>query len=235
MRAAESSPSRPSVERIGHRGAPREFPENTLPSFQRAFELGADGVELDVHLTVDGTPVVHHDPEVTIQVRPRRIIRPIATMSWKELSGVEISPGITIPTLEQVLELARDRGTVYVELKGSGVEERSLDVIRAAHARCAVHSFDHQAVKRATRRAPEIPRGLLFDSYPRDVVREMHDASARDVWPQWQLIDKRLVDQVHAAGGRVIAWTVNTTDDAEQLVRLDVDGLCGDDITQFPQ
>src|SRR5689334_3790399 len=107
MRAAEPSPSRPCVERIGHRGAPREFPENTLPSFQRAFELGADGVELDVHLTVDGTPVVHHDPEVTVQVRPRRITRPIATMSWKELSRVEISPGITIPTLEQVLELAR--------------------------------------------------------------------------------------------------------------------------------
>lgn len=235
MSAAESSPSRPRVERIGHRGAPRDFPENTLPSFQRAFELGADGVELDVHLTVDGTPVVHHDPDVTIQLEPRRVTRPIATMSWRELSRVEMSPGIRIPSLEEVLDLARDRGTVYVELKGKGVEDRALAVVRASGAHCAVHSFDHEAVRRAARISPDLPRGVLFDAYPRDIARTMRDASARDVWPQWELIDERLVDRVHAAGGRVIAWTVNTTDAAERLVRLEVDGLCGDDLTRLPK
>lgn len=233
--ARESSPSRPGIERIGHRGAPREFPENTLPSFQRAFELGADAIELDVHLTVDGTAVVHHDPDVTIQANPRRVTRPIATMTWKELSRVELSPHITVPSLQQVLELARDLGTVYVELKGRSVEERAIAVIRATGARCAVHSFDHDAVKRAARLSPEVPRGVLFDRYPRDVVRSMREASARDVWPQWELIDAQLVERVHAAGGRVIAWTVNSASAAGQLLGLGVDGLCGDDLRLLPK
>ena len=233
-RATDTSSSRPHIERIGHRGAPREILENTLPSFERAFDLGADAIELDVHLTVDGTPVVHHDPEVPIQSRPRRVTRPIATMTWRELSRIEISPGLVTPSLEQVLALARDRGVVYVELKGNGVEERALAAIRASGANCAVHSFDHQAVKRAGRLAPETPRGVLFDEYPSDVIRSMREASARDVWPQWELIDAPLVARVHDAGGRVIAWTVNTTAAAEQLLALGVDGLCGDDLRLLP-
>lgn len=170
-----------------------------------------------------------------IQLEPRRVTRPIATMSWRELSRIEISPGITIPTLEQVLDLAGDRGAVYVELKGKGVEERALAMVRASGAHCAVHSFDHDAVRRAARISPDVPRGVLFDTYPRDVARTMREASARDVWPQWELIDEQLVDRVHAAGGRVIAWTVNTTDTAEQLIQLEVDGLCGDDLTRLPK
>jgi glycerophosphoryl diester phosphodiesterase len=233
--ATGASSSRPRIERIGHRGAPREITENTLPSFERAFDLGADGVELDVHLTADGTAVVHHDPDVPIQTRPRSVTRPIARMTWKELSRVEISPGLTIPTLEAVLALARDRGTVYVELKGKGVEQRALAVIRGSGARCAVHSFDHEAVKRSARLAPEIPRGVLFDEYPRDVVGSMRDASARDVWPHWQLIDRTLVEQVHNAGGRVIAWTVNAATAARELQDLGVDALCGDDLRLLEQ
>ena len=229
-RDTDPSSSRPPFERIGHRGSPREILENTLPSFERAFDLGADAIELDVHLTADGTPVVHHDPDVPIQMQPRRVTRPISTMTWRELSRILISPGFTVPSLEQVLAIARDRGTVYVELKGKGVEERALAVIRASGAHCAVHSFDHEAVKRAARLAPQIQRGVLFDDYPSDVVGSMRDASARDVWPEWRLIDRALVERVHNAGGRVIAWTVNTRPEAQALAGLGVDGLCGDDV-----
>lgn len=135
-----------------------------------------------------------------------------------------------MPTLEQVLKLVDGRATVYVELKGKDVESASLATIRASRTRCAVHSFDHLAIARAATLAPEIRRGILFDAYPVDVVRSMRDASALDVWPQWELIDQPLVDRVHEAGGRVIAWTVNSRAAAEQLVALGVDGLCGDDV-----
>jgi glycerophosphoryl diester phosphodiesterase len=62
----------------------------------------------------------------------------------------------------------------------------------------------------------------------------MRSASALDVWPQWELIDQPLVERVHDAGGRVIAWTVNSTADAERLIALGVDGLCGDDVRLLP-
>ena len=219
--------SRRTVERIGHRGAPREFPENTLPSFERAIELGADAIELDVHVTADGVPIVHHDPAT-------RANRLLAEMTWWEAAHVELAPGIFIPSLEQVLATVAQRATVYIELKGRGAEQLSIDVIRRSGARCAVHSFDHDAIARASRIAPQLRSGILFDEYPANVVQSMRDTSALDVWPQWELIDERLVRAVHYAGGRIIAWTVNSQSAATTLIALGVDGLCGDDVRILP-
>jgi glycerophosphoryl diester phosphodiesterase len=151
-------------------------------------------------------------------------------MPWSALSRVELAHGVFIPSLEQVLDLAGSLATVYVELKGEAVEERAIEVIAASNARCAVHSFDHAVVARAARLAPALRRGILFEEYPRDVDASMREASALDVWPQWKLIDEQLVERVHHAGGRVIAWTVNTTTAALNLARLGADALCGDDV-----
>jgi len=219
------------VQRIGHRGAPREFPENSLPAFARAIELGADAVELDVHVSADGIPVVHHDPDVA---SPRgRAKNPLASMTGDDIARVELAPGVFVPSLEQVLALAANKATVYVELKGRHVEESAIAAIRRSVAWCAVHSFDHNTIVRAAEIAPELRRGILFDAYPVDVGRSMRKASALDVWPQWELIDRPLVERVHGEGGRVIAWTVNTVESAERLVALGVDGLCGDDVRLF--
>jgi glycerophosphoryl diester phosphodiesterase len=154
-------------------------------------------------------------------------------MTWREASRHSLAPGVFVPTLEQVLKLVDGRATVYVELKGKDVEDAALATIRSSRARCAVHSFDHLAIARAARIAPEVRRGILFDAYPVDVARSMRDAAALDVWPQWELIDAMLVQRVHEAGGRVIAWTVNSEPAAKQLVELGVDGLCGDDVRLF--
>ena len=215
----------PGIELIGHRGAPREFPENSLPAFQRAFERGAAGVELDVHVTLDGVVVVRHDPTL-----PRRGRRAISEVRWEDVSAIELASGIGIPRLDQVLVVVPVGRTAYVELKGAGVERAAIDVIRAGSAQCAVHSFDHDMVARAAELAPEIPRGLLFERYPEDVIGAMRRTGARDVWPQWKLIDAPLVDAVHAEGGRVIAWTVNSKVAGDALATLGVDGLCGDDV-----
>lgn len=220
------------AERIGHRGAKREFPENTLPAFRRAFERGADAVELDVHATADGVVVVHHDP--SLHSLSGALIE-IAASEWNEMRGVEFAPGIGIPTLAEVLDATPADATVYVEIKGAGIEQLVADVIGKSRARCAVHSFDHEAIVRMREIAPDIPRGILYDVIDADVAAEMQRTGARDVWPNWKLIDPALVTAVHAAGGRVIAWTVNETAVGERLVTLGVDGLCGDDVRLFDE
>ena len=91
-------------------------------------------------------------------------------------------------------------------------------------------ALDHAAVERVSRLAPEIPRGLLFDSYTIDPAGAMRATGARDVWPHWSLIDSRLVERVHDVGGRVIAWTVNDGRDASALLEIGVDAICTDDI-----
>lgn len=226
-------PRRPAAERIAHRGAPREFRENTLPAFERALERGADAIELDVHSTSDGMVVVHHDRVLSRTVDDVLLGRPIDTVPWSELQGVELVPGITIPSLSQVLDLVGGRAAVYVEIKGEGIEALVIDAIRGGDARCAIHSFDHAMIARARRIAPELRRGILFEERPPDIDALMDDTGALDVWPHWPLADASLVDRVHARGGRVLAWTVNSRDVAEQLVTVGVDGLCSDDLRLF--
>jgi glycerophosphoryl diester phosphodiesterase len=226
---AQHSLARPA--RVAHRGAPREHPENTLPSFARALELGADAIELDVHATRDGVVVVHHDPVPRATSPDRRLARrAIAELTLDQLRTFNVASGVGIPTLAEVLALVGDAALVYVELKGANVEPAAIDVIRSHRTRCAVHSFDHAAVTRARLLAPEIRRGVLFSRRPVNPVQVMQAAGALDVWPEWPLIDAALVNSVHAVGGSVIAWTVNDVAVAGHLSSVGVDGICTDDL-----
>lgn len=217
----------PPVEIIGHRGSPRRFRENTLPSFAQAFAEGADAVELDVHGTADGTVVVHHDAVTNARPGDSGEAVTISATPIETLRAVRVG-GEAIPTLEEVFTLVPVAATVYVEVKGRGIEHAVVAAIRASGRPCAVHSFDHRIPKRVRDLAPEIPVGILQTSYPVDPVRPMRDAAARDLWQHWESIDEPLVETVHANGGRVIAWTVNDVDVARRLIGRGVDGICTD-------
>ena len=216
---------------IGHRGAPRERPENTLPSFLRALELQADGIELDVHCTIDRVVVVHHD-EIPRATPPsgRLAGKRIDALTFDELQGFSVRGLALISTLAEALAVIKGRAEVFVELKGAGVEREVIVVIRASIApeRCAVHSFDHAQVARARALAPEIRGGILFDRPVADPVSAMRASDALDVWPSREHVTQALVREVHDAGGRVIAWTVNDAPQAQALAAIGVDGLCTD-------
>jgi glycerophosphoryl diester phosphodiesterase len=219
-----------SPELIGHRGAPRERPENTLASFLRALDLGADAVELDVHATRDGVVVVHHDfvPHGVSSVAALQG-RPIAELTAAEVATFHLS-GEPIPTLSDVLEAIGTRATVYVEIKGRAIERSVLATIARASSAGSipVHSFDHRAVARARAIEPAIASGILLVSYLVEPERALRAAGARDYWQEWSMIDEDLVRAVHAANGRVIAWTVNEAEDARRLASMGVDGICTD-------
>ena len=212
-------------EIIGHRGAPRERVENTLPAFAAALAQGADAVELDVHATSDGTVVVHHDFVPRTVDRGRR---PIAAIASAELRDLRFEDGSSIPTLDEVLELLGKRATAYVELKGRGIEAEVLAVLARHETPAAVHSFDHRAVLRAGGARPGLARGVLLSSYVVDAPAVLRAAGARDLWQEWEWIDQPLVDAVHDAGGRVIAWTANAPDAVRTLAAMGVDALCTD-------
>jgi glycerophosphoryl diester phosphodiesterase len=215
------------VEIIGHRGAPREYRENTLPSFRRAFEVGANAVELDVHGTSDGVVVVHHDAATNSRPGESGTVAVIAESSLPMLSGVAVGTD-TIPTLEELLRIVPTHGTVYVEVKAPRIEAQVIADIRASGRTCAVHSFDHRVARRVHDLAADIPVGVLQTSCPVDPLRVMHDAGARDLWQHWELLDEALVELVHADGRRIIAWTVNDPSVARRLVGWGVDGICTD-------
>ena len=222
---------RPSI--IAHRGASREFRENTLPAFKRAIELGAEGIELDVHATSDGVVVVHHDPSIPVACAGGAIeARAITELTIRELYSCSRNEEERVPSLDEVLSLVDGRADVYVELKGAAVERAVIDAIRRSSAphRCAIHSFDHVAVLRSRRAAPMIPGGILLSSRLADPAGALKVADARDYWILWPWADADLVHSIHSAGGRVIAWTPPDEGSFRALAELGVDGICADDV-----
>lgn len=191
-------------ELIAHRGASRERPENTLPAFERAVELGADAVEFDLHLHADGVIRVHHD-------------------------ALPVPPDA--PTLEEVLTFLAAGGRVaYCELKGPGTAPGAVLAIQRSGVTGAVHAFDHRQIAEARTLAPGIPRGVLEASYPVHPLAALEAVGGRDLWRHRDYIDAPLVRAAHEVGARVIAWTVNETAEIERLAALGVDALCTDDI-----
>jgi glycerophosphoryl diester phosphodiesterase len=217
-----------AIERIAHRGARVELPENTLAAFGRAFERGANAIELDVHATRDGVVVVHHDPDVALPVSTAR--RAIAEMTWQELDATRQLTGVSVPTLAEVLAMVPPNAMVYVEIKGAGIERLVADVIGRSAAHCAVHSFDHATIERFKQIAPDVPRGLLFEGNAAQLDVEVQRIGAHEVWPHYSLVDADLVARVRALGARTIVWTVNDAAEARRLAGLGVDGICTDDV-----
>lgn len=196
---------------------PRLSRENTLTSFALALEAGADGIELDVHVSADGVVVVQHDPVLT---SPRV---PLA-----ELTAEELAPH-GVATLDEVCMLVGRRAALYVEAKAAHSAAAIVECLTAHDVRAAVHSFDHRVVDGVRALAPMIPVGLLI-SEEADVAALIRAHAARDLWPAVHLVDAKLVETAHAVGSRVIAWTANDVADARRLQLLGVDGLCTDDV-----
>ena len=182
---------------IAHRGASWDLPENTLPAFERAIELGADFVELDVHARRDGELVVVHDP-------PRATASP--------------------PTLEQVLDLARGRVGVMVELK-TPYRYRQHDVVRRTlkllDDEAVVVCFEAGAIATVRALRPELRTIQHVAFVP------MRLAAARGCWAVG-LENGRATARALARAQRLgLATTVYTVNDAERMRALAELGTTG--------
>src|SRR5215469_16982173 len=138
---------------VGHRGAMGHSPENTMASFERGLELGADWIELDVHLSRDGALIVIHDETLERTTNGHGLVR---DHSLAELKQLDAGDGERIPTLDEVLDWAKQRNTVIdIEIKNAplyyeGVEQAVVDVLLRHDMveQVIVISFDHAAVQR---------------------------------------------------------------------------------------
>lgn len=214
-------------EIIAHRGASRERPENTLSAFRRAVELGATAVELDLHRTLDGPIVVHHD--FAVKDEASGMLLPIAELTASAVAGHRVR-GEPIPLLEDVLDALGTDVTFYCELKGADTTAGTLNAIQSAGANAAVHSFDHRLIADALVFAPDVPRGVLEISYPVDPLHALLQVKGRDLWRQKDFVDEPLIRAAHAAGARVVAWTVNDAAQMRRFAEWGIDAICTDDV-----
>jgi glycerophosphoryl diester phosphodiesterase len=217
----DPGPRKPAV--LAHRGASGYELENSLAAFRRARELGADGVELDVHATRDGVLLVHHDLELPGA-------GPIPALTASEAARIRLPNGEPVPTLAQALDTLGDL-QVWVEVKTLPASDDEVLLRTLAQGPCpagyAVHSFDHRIVARLGARSETLRRGALSASYLLAPLFALTCAGADTLWQEAHLIDAALVALLHGSGRRIIAWTVNDDQEARRLACLGVDGLCG--------
>jgi glycerophosphoryl diester phosphodiesterase len=227
---------------LGHRGARAHSPENTLAAFERAMDDGADGVELDVRTSADGTVVVLHDADLA-RVTGARDLRAAARLTAAELAAVELDGGARVPTLAEVLTWAGARGALLnVELKHDvpdrGALARETARLLRAHPRAApnviVSSFEPRLLAWMAMLAREVPRALLVHAGQRLAWTRATPLAARAlgcvaVHPQHTLCSPAIVHALRGAGFVLNTWTVNDAREARELSALRVDGIITDD------
>ena len=231
----------PKTYIYAHRGASGYAPENTLEAFALAAEMGADGVELDVHLTRDGRVVVIHDSTID---RTSNGQGAVLDYTYEELLAFDFGykfygerRGIRIPTLDQVYELLAPLGLVVnVEIKA-----KSADVVAACERiataygmsdRVIYSSFDHLQIARVLELNPSAFVAPLYSFNmikPWDYCANMKALASHPHMGQLTLFPE-YVETCHSMGIRVHPWTANKEEDIALLLKLSADGI----ITNYP-
>ncbi len=227
---------------FAHRGAKRIAPENTLPAFAAALEMGVDGIELDVHLSRDGRLVVIHDETLDATTNGHG---PVSALTAAELAaldaGSHFDPAfapVGVPTLDEVMDLVDDRCVVNIEVKtadplGGAAVEPLLDFLRMRQLfdQVIVSSFNPVSLIRLRSLESRVRLGLLhFQPLPDDLsTRFMSGLIGPDaLHPHHALVDDAYMVWARAHGCPVNTWTVNDVADAQRLAGLGVAAIMSD-------
>jgi glycerophosphoryl diester phosphodiesterase len=231
------SPEAPLL--IGHRGARRYAPENTIAAFDLALAHGCDGIEFDVRLTADGRAVVCHDPRISrldvasSNYEKLALLRRVTAMpvlhAAHDGAGTAVQMASVLPCLEDVVERYAASAFLYIELKVPGIERAVLDMLRAHPPKrgYVVASFLPEVIHNMHALDESIPLGLIGDS-----ARELSlwkELPVQIVMPHHSLVSQELVDTLHFARKQVMVWTVNSERQMRAMAHMGVDGIVSDD------
>lgn len=218
-----------------HRGASCCAPENTMTAFASAVESGCDGIELDIHLTRDGIPVVIHDE--TLQ-RTTDSCGPVAARTWQQLRQLDAGSwfaaefaGESIPSLEEVLQAFGGRLRLNLEIKEFRAGMAVLELLgHYPSAQIVVSSFNDDLLQRLRSTNAQLPIAVLFDSGNwRQAVQIAQGLSACAFHPAVNLVTRPMIAACVHAGLPVSVWTVDRACVARSLVRAGISGLFTND------
>lgn len=211
------------IKVLGHRGAPAYEPENTLASFKKAIELGVDQIELDLRFSKDSKLVVIHDEKLDRTTNGKGLVR---EFTLAELKKLDAGKGEKIPTLQEVIDLIRDKGIfLQIELKESNMQRHLLDLIQKNNLeeRVMVISFLHEELRKIKELNPNIKTGILIGQKSIDPLERLRQVRADAVSMRHTLVNKRLVERLHQNNIELTVWVVNEPRDVRRAINLGVD------------
>jgi len=215
-------------EIVGHRGAPGKAPENTLLSFERAIGIGVDWIELDVRMSRDGVLVVIHDETVDRTTDGKG---KVSDMSFDELKKLDAGAGQRIPSLQQAIDLARDRVRMDIEIKEKGIEEGVVNTIveNGIERQCMVSSFSYGSIKRAKELYPALMTAAIMDRMPVDEERcfnALLDFDTRILMLSKKIAVKPFIGEARRRGFAIGIWNADTAAEIEGFAAMSPEYLC---------
>ncbi|MCI4442214.1 MAG: hypothetical protein JHC39_01805 [Lentimicrobium sp.] len=222
------------MKKIGHRGASGYEPENTLISFEKAIDLNADGIELDVHLSSDGELVVIHDETIDRTTNGKGAV---GGFTLKELKKFLSGKNQEIPTLIEVFDLVHRRCFINIELKGIGTAKPVNDLINHYISDkkweindFLISSFDWKMLEDFHLLDPKIRIGVLTEESIEAALAFAKKIKAFSINPDYVLLSKENVALMQENGFEVFPWTVNSEDAIQKIKSFNVNGI----ISNFP-
>ena len=227
---------------VAHRGASSYAPENTQAAFQKGLELGADFLECDVHLSKDGELVIMHDDKVDRTTNGAGFVRDYTLAELKELDagalfGASFS-GEKIMTLDELLEEFYGEIGLLIEIKkpNPGIEEKVAALLKKYGdvSGVIVQSFDVESMRKMNSLLPELQIAILMK--PSTLLpssKRLEDLTSFATYINFNVsyINKRMVDRIHAYGGKVLVWSKKDQQLISKAFQYGVDGI----ITDFAQ
>lgn len=223
---------------IGHRGASAYAPENTMASFIKAYELGADMIELDIHASMDGEIFVIHDADTNRTTGTPGLISFMKASDIKKLDagswmGEEFKDE-KIPLLKDVLEWAKGKIKINIEVKSARCEEKTVEMLHEYEMieNVIVSSFHLEYLKKFKELDTSITTAALVKdiSGKKDITQAIEACHPDAINPRFLLLNKKTVDMAHKAGLKVYPYTVNDPVSMKRMISAEVDGI----ITNYP-
>lgn len=227
---------------LGHRGASGIAPENTKSAFMKALQIGADGIEFDVHLTKDKKLVVIHDERVDRTTNGIGYVKDLTLKEIKRLdAGSYFSPkfaGEKILTLEEALELTQSSKLISIEIKNviikyKNIEREVINTIKKMNLESKVicSSFNHYSIALIKQLSPEIKTGLLYVATLYQPWIYATRMRVEAIHPHYYSVSSEIVNVCHDNNIKVNVWTVDAKDAIKQMISNQVDTI----ITNYPE
>lgn len=224
------------VEVTAHRGYSAVYPENTIPAFKGAIQVGADWAELDVQQTADGEVIVMHDSNLK---RTTGLDKEVWQVTWDEIKDLDNGSWfdkkyqtVRIPTLEEVLKVCRGKIHLNIEIKPSGhdkdLEEQVAKLLKKYHMRdtCVVSSLKYDSLRKIKQADDSIETAYITSvSYGNFTDLEYADGYSVES----TLLSKGFVNKAQKAGKQIYVWTVNSEERLENVVGMGIDNVITDD------
>lgn len=225
-----------------HRGASGYCPENTMPAFEKAVEMGADGIELDIQLTRDAEIVVLHDEWIDRTSDGKGWLKDFSLEELRRYNFNRTHPAegkVGIPTMQEVFELIRPTDLVInIELKTGvvfyeGLEEKILALTKkmGMEDRVVYSSFNHYTIQKIRMMDPKAQTGFLYSDGAIDMPQYAKRYGVSALHPAlYNLQYPKFMEQCRQNGLKVHVWTVNEPEHIKLCCQYGVDAI----ITNYP-